>query len=53
MCGKEDFLYEDNIEFIRNLDEKKIPYTFEDNPGEHNYAYWDKAIKRAIEWFVE
>ena len=53
MCGTEDFLYEDNLEFIRTLDEKGISYTFEDSPGEHNYAFWDKAIKRAIEWFVE
>ena len=53
MCGTEDFLYEDNLEFIRTLDEKGIGYTFEDSPGEHNYAFWDKAIKRAIEWFVE
>lgn len=53
MCGTEDFLYEDNLEFIRTLDEKGISYTFEDSPGEHNYVFWDKAIKRAIEWFVE
>lgn len=53
MCGTEDFLYEDNLEFIHTLDKKGIPYRFEDSPGEHDYAFWDKAIKRAIEWFVE
>ncbi|MDN6698963.1 MAG: esterase family protein, partial [Staphylococcus equorum] len=26
---------------------------FEDGPGEHDYAYWDQSIKRAIEWFVK
>lgn len=52
MCGTEDFLYQNNLEFIHYLDEKGIPYTFEESPGEHNYAYWDKAIKTAIEWFV-
>ncbi|HDI6914517.1 TPA: esterase family protein, partial [Staphylococcus aureus] len=24
----------------------------EDGPGDHDYAYWDQAIKRAITWMV-
>ncbi|MBO1199872.1 esterase family protein [Staphylococcus simiae] len=53
MCGKEDFLYQDNLDFIEHLKSYNIAYQFEDGPGEHDYAYWDHAIKRAIEWFVE
>lgn len=53
MCGKEDFLYQDNLDFIEQLKSYKIPYQFEDGPGKHDYAYWDYAIKHAIEWFVE
>ena len=52
MCGKEDFLYHDNLQFIETLNEKGVSYKFEDGPGDHDYAYWDRAIKRAIEWFV-
>ena len=32
---------------------KRVSYKFEDGPGDHDYAYWDRAIKRAIEWFVQ
>ena len=52
MCGTEDQLYEDNKQFIAYLDAQNVSYQFEDGPGEHDYAYWDKAIKRAIEWFI-
>ncbi|WP_426443669.1 alpha/beta hydrolase [Staphylococcus xylosus] len=52
MCGTEDQLYEDNKQFIAYLDKQNVPYQFEDGPGKHDYAYWDKAVKRAIEWFV-
>ncbi|AMY06330.1 tributyrin esterase [Staphylococcus condimenti] len=52
MCGTEDDLYQDNLDFIHFLDEKKVPYQFVDGPGIHDYAYWDKAIKYALEWFA-
>ena len=53
MCGKEDFLYHDNLQFIETLNKKGVSYKFEDGPGDHDYAYWDRAIKRAIDWFVQ
>lgn len=53
MCGTEDQLYEDNKQFIAYLDAQNVSYQFEDGPGEHDYAYWDKAVKRAMEWFIE
>ncbi|HJE01114.1 putative tributyrin esterase [Staphylococcus auricularis] len=53
MCGTEDELYEDNQQFLRYLDEKGVNYQFEDGPGEHDYAYWDRAIERAIQWLTE
>lgn len=52
MCGKEDFLYKDNLDFINYLLAKNVPYQFEDGPGDHDYAYWDQAIKRAITWMM-
>lgn len=52
MCGKQDFLYQDNLDFIDHLSRKNVPYQFEDGPGDHDYAYWDQAIKRAITWMV-
>ena len=52
-CGTEDFLYDDNQRFMKYLDEKSINYKYEEGPGEHDYAFWDKAIERTIEWLVE
>lgn len=52
MCGKQDFLYQDNLDFIDYLSRKNVPYQFEDGPGDRDYAYWDQAIKRAITWMV-
>lgn len=52
-CGTEDFLYDDNQRFMTYLDEKGINYKYEEGPGEHDYAFWDKAIERTIEWLVE
>lgn len=52
-CGTEDFLYDDNQQFMAYLDEKGISYQYEEGPGAHDYAFWDKVIKRTIEWLVE
>ncbi|GGG95998.1 esterase family protein [Staphylococcus pragensis] len=52
-CGTEDFLYDDNQQFMKYLDDKGIKYQYEEGPGDHDYAFWDKAIKRTIEWLVE
>ncbi|MCI2774044.1 alpha/beta hydrolase [Staphylococcus petrasii] len=52
MCGTEDELYPQNLEFIKYLDEKGIQYNFKESPGIHDYAYWDKAIKETIEQFT-
>lgn len=52
MCGTEDALYQDNLDFIRYLNEKGVNYHFEKSSGDHDYAYWDKAIKQVIETFT-
>ncbi|RIO83804.1 esterase family protein [Staphylococcus gallinarum] len=52
MCGTEDELLSDNKQFIKCLDANHIDYHFEEGPGKHDYEYWDKAIKRAIDWFM-
>ncbi|WP_256075463.1 response regulator, partial [Staphylococcus aureus] len=35
MCGKHDFLYQDNLDFIDYLSRKNVPYQFEDGPGDN------------------
>jgi putative tributyrin esterase len=49
-CGTEDFLYHDNIAF-RNLAKKlNVPLTYHEEPGQHEWGYWDRNIQKVLEW---
>lgn len=43
-CGTEDFLYNDNRDFVRLLLDKKIPFTWSETPGGHAPKYWTREI---------
>lgn len=49
-CGTEDFLYADNLRFRDFARKLPLDLTYEDGPGEHNWAYWDMMIQRVLEW---
>lgn len=49
-CGMEDFLYLDNIRFRDIIRKLPFDFTYEEGPGEHNWAYWDKMIQNALAW---
>ena len=49
-CGTEDFLYRDNIAFRDYCRTLSLDYTYEEEPGEHVWAYWDKKIQSVLEW---
>jgi S-formylglutathione hydrolase FrmB len=49
-CGTEDELYPDNIRFRDAVRKLPLDLTYEEGPGEHNWAYWDKMIQRVLEW---
>lgn len=49
-CGTEDFLYEDNIRFKEFAEKLKLDLTYEEEPGIHEWGYWDKKIQRVLEW---
>ena len=49
-CGTEDFLYEDNIKFRDHAKQLNLPITYEEEPGDHNWGYWDVKIRRVLEW---
>ena len=49
-CGTEDFLYPDNIRFRDAVRKLPLELTYEEGPGEHNWAYWDKMIQRVLDW---
>jgi putative tributyrin esterase len=49
-CGTEDFLYDDNIRFRDHVRKLPLDLTYEESPGEHNWAYWDKMIQNVLAW---
>ena len=49
-CGTEDFLYNDNLRFRDLVRKLPLDLTYEEGPGEHNWAYWDKMIQRVLAW---
>jgi putative tributyrin esterase len=53
-CGTEDFLYNENIKFrdfmynlMRNT---SYDYIYEEEPGTHEWSYWDMKIQRVLKW---
>ena len=51
-CGTEDFLYKDNIRFRDHMSKLDFDHTYEEEPGDHDWRYWDKKIQRVIEWML-
>ncbi|WP_046213459.1 alpha/beta hydrolase [Paenibacillus wulumuqiensis] len=49
-CGTEDFLYDDNIRFRDHVRQLGIELTYEEEPGMHEWGYWDTKIQRVLEW---
>jgi len=49
-CGTEDDLYPDNVRFRDAARKLPLDLTYEEGPGEHNWAYWDKMIQNLLGW---
>ena len=47
-CGVDDFLIEHNREFHKHLDGLHIPHEYQEFPGAHDWAYWDRHVQEAI-----
>jgi S-formylglutathione hydrolase FrmB len=49
-CGTEDELLDDNRAFHRHLDGVNYAHHYDESPGAHEWACWDREIERAIRW---
>lgn len=49
-CGTEDVLIAQNRELRDHLQPLGFDYLYEEGPGEHDWAYWDEMIARALRW---
>lgn len=49
-CGTEDYLIEDSRRLHALLDRRGITHTYEEHPGDHNWAYWDRHVEAALDF---
>jgi putative tributyrin esterase len=47
-CGTEDFLAQNNRDFMNLLVEKKIRHEYRQLPGGHNWIYWDAQVQEFL-----
>lgn len=48
-CGTEDFLFQNNREFVNLLVEMKVPHEYRQLPGKHDWNYWDKQVQEFLQ----
>ncbi len=49
-CGTEDELLEDTRTFRKHLSGLKLPATYHESPGAHEWGYWDRQIQHVLDW---
>ena len=49
-CGTEDFLYEDNLQFLDACRQTSLDLTYTEGPGAHDWGYWDARIQDVLKW---
>jgi putative tributyrin esterase len=47
-CGTDDFLLQANRDFVDALQREKIPHTYIEHPGGHDWTYWDTHVQEAL-----
>lgn len=48
-CGTEDFLIENNRDFLKLLNEKKVPHEYREHPGIHDWVFWDDQVREFLD----
>lgn len=49
-CGTEDFLYDNNQNFLKAVQETSLDLTYTEEPGGHDWGYWDQKIQDVLKW---
>ncbi len=49
-CGTEDYLLEGSRALHSHLDRLGVAHAYEESPGTHEWGYWDRQIRRALDW---
>lgn len=48
-CGQQDFTYAGNVSLHERFG-SRVDMTWHGEPGDHTWDYWDRNIRRAIDW---
>ena len=51
--GDEDFLFDNNMDFIKAMRSKRIPYQLRVRDGGHTWQYWQDALRMALPFVSE
>ena len=43
-CGTQDYLFEQNLDFVKVAAEREAPMTFVTGPGQHEWVFWDAQL---------
>lgn len=49
-CGKQDFLYQDNLHLIDEFENLKINIDANFTDGKHDWYYWDQKLEDVLKW---
>jgi putative tributyrin esterase len=47
-CGVKDSLHKDNVTFVGQLKKARVPHSYREFPGVHNWDYWNEHVTDAI-----
>ncbi|BES64308.1 alpha/beta hydrolase family protein [Gottschalkiaceae bacterium SANA] len=50
LCGTEDFLYPSHLHFLEGLELQDIQAKVFEEPGAHEWDFWDRNIQRVLAW---
>jgi len=50
-CGEKDIFIDGNRRLHQKMLQLKIPHTYAEGPGEHNWVYWKKSIGMQLYFF--
>jgi len=48
-CGTEDFLIQNNRDFLKLLNETKVPHEYREHPGIHDWVFWDDQVREFLD----
>lgn len=51
-CGTSDVLLPESRAFRDKAAEMGIPLAYEEGPGDHEWDFWDRYIRKILDWMV-